>query len=93
MDGLFQENCIADARTFKEPVARNYIRKGHQIIEDGEYQLVAVTTDDRAKDMTKIVEGLLKNHENFDLVMIPLSTGNKNYFEWVNGQTVLPSAA
>jgi hypothetical protein len=33
------------------------------------------------------------NFEKFDLVFVPISTGNKNYLEWVGSQTIKRSAA
>jgi uncharacterized protein involved in tolerance to divalent cations len=92
IENLFFENVVADARTFKEPVSRHFLKHGHQIVEDGEHKLVMVTSDDRAQDLVKTVGSLL-NYEKFDLVFVPISTGNKNYFEWVNGQTIKRSAA
>lgn len=92
IENLFFENVVADARTFKEPVSRHFLKSGHQIVEDGEHKVIMVTTDDRAKDLVKTC-GKLLNNEKFEMDFIPISTGNKNYFEWINGQTIKRSAA
>ena len=92
IENLFYDNSVADARTFKDPLSRHFLKHGHQIVEDGEHKIIMVTTDDRAQDLVKTVGSLL-NYEKFDLVFIPISTGNKNYFEWVNGQTIKRTAA
>jgi len=92
IENLFFENVIADARTFKDPLSRHFLKHGHQIVEDGEHKIIMVTSDDRAQDLVKTVGSLL-NYEKFDLVFVPISTGNKNYFEWVSGQTIKRSAA
>lgn len=68
------------------------MKHGHQIVEDGESKIIMVTTDDRTKDLVKTIGNTL-NNEKFDLVLVPISTGNKNYFEWVSNQTVKRSAA
>lgn len=92
IENLFFENVVADARTFKEPVSRHFLKNGHQIVEDGEHKIIMVTTDDRGKDLAKTC-GKLLNNDKFELDLVPISTGNKNYFEWANGQTIKRSAA
>lgn len=92
LENLFFENIVADARTFKEPVSRHFLKQGHQIVEDGEHKIIMVTADDRQQDLVKAI-GTLLNYEKFDLVYLPISTGNKNYFEWVSDQTIKRSAA
>lgn len=92
IENLFFENVVADARQFHEPVSRHFLKHGHQIVEDGESKIIMVTTDDRTKDLVKTIGNTL-NNEKFDLVLVPISTGNKNYFEWVSNQTVKRSAA
>jgi len=92
VEHLFYDNVIADARTFKDPVSRHFLKHGHQVVEDGEHKIVMVTSDDRAQDLVKTV-GQQLNYDKFDLVFVPISTGNKNYIEWVSSQTVKRSAA
>jgi uncharacterized protein involved in tolerance to divalent cations len=92
IENLFFENVVADARTFKEPISRHFSKHGHQIVEDGESKIIMVTHEDRSQDLVKTIGSLL-NYEKFDLVYLPISTGNKNYFEWVSNQTIKRSAA
>lgn len=92
IDNLFFENVVADARTFKAPVTKSYLKSGHQIVEDGEHNIVMITHNDRTKDLLKTVQTTV-NNDKFDLVFIPISTGNRNYIEWVSDQTVTRSAA
>ena len=89
---LFQDNIVADARRFKHPTYRSFSKRGHQIVEDGEHKVIMVTSDDRQKDLVTSVGNFL-NNEKFDLIFIPIATGNKNYIEWVSNQTIKPSAA
>lgn len=92
IESLFFENIIADARTFKEPFSRHFVKNRRQVSEDGEHKIIMVTSDDRAPDLLKTVGSVL-NNEKFGLVQLPISTGNKNYFQWVAGQTIKRSAA
>jgi len=79
---LFYDNIVADVRYFKQPLSKSYMKNGHIIVEDGEHQLVVVTSDDRADDLLKSVQKTT-GQDKFDMVNIPLSTGNRNYIEWV----------
>jgi uncharacterized protein involved in tolerance to divalent cations len=92
VENLFFDNVVADARTFKDPVSRHFLKHGHQVVEDGEHKIIMVTSDDRAQDLVKTVGSVL-NYEKFDLVFVPISTGNKNYLEWVGSQTIKRTAA
>jgi uncharacterized protein involved in tolerance to divalent cations len=92
INNLFFENVVADARTFKAPVTKSYLKSGHLIVEDGEHNIVVITHNDRAKDLLKTVQTTVGN-DKFDLVFIPISTGNRNYIEWVADQTISRSAA
>ena len=86
------DNIVADVRSFKTPITKTWYKNGFEIIDDGEHNLVLITSDDRLKDLEKTVAETLKQ-ENFDLVYIPISTGNRNYIDWVNDQTITRLAA
>lgn len=92
INNLFFENVVADVRTFKQPLTKSYLKSGKIIVEDGEHEIIVITSEDRAKDLLKTVQTTTGN-DKFDMVFIPVSTGNRNYIEWVSDQTISRSAA
>ena len=68
------------------------MKSGQIIVEDGEHELIVITSDERAKDLLTSVQKTTGN-DKFDMVFIPVSTGNRNYIEWVGDQTISRSAA
>jgi uncharacterized protein involved in tolerance to divalent cations len=79
---LFMDNIIADVRTSKQPLTKSFMKNGKIIVEDGEHQIIVITHNDRQADLLKSVQ-TTTGMEKFDMVNIPVSTGNRNYIEWV----------
>ena len=55
------------------------------------HKLVMVTSDDRVAELIEEVANHDPNHFKypaFDLVVIPLATGSKEYITWVKTQTL-----
>lgn len=92
INNLFYENIVADVRTFKQPLTKSFMKNGNIIVEDGEHEIIVITSDDRAKDLLASTQKTTGN-DKFDMVFIPVSTGNRNYIEWVADQTISRSAA
>lgn len=92
INNLFFENVVADVRTFKQPMTKSFMKNGNIIVEDGEHEIIVITSDDRSKDLLSTVQKTTGN-DKFDMVFIPVSTGNRNYIEWVADQTISRSAA
>jgi len=90
---LFYENLVADTRTFRTGLTKSFMKNGHEVIfDDGEHNIVMMTSDDRRQDLMKTIKKVT-NDEKYDLVFIPVSTGNKDYIEWVSDQTITRNAA
>jgi hypothetical protein len=60
------------------------------------HKIVMVTSDDRVAELIEEVAARDPNHfqyPSFDLVVVPLATGSKEYITWVKTQTLKKDAA
>lgn len=87
---LFHETMIADEWHVKE-VKRSFLT-GKKESYDDRHHLTFVTSDDRVAEVIEECASWSKGREPdnvpFDLVVIPLATGSKDYIEWVKLQSL-----
>ena len=80
---------MSDVEIVKDAVSRTFLRSGKEVIEDGEIQVFMTTKDDRIQDLISEVAKKLPDKKH-DLVVTTPVTGNKNFFKFVNDQTMTP---
>jgi len=90
---LFYNTLIADVEEYvSHATTRAYLKHNHMVVEQKETQikLEMLTSDDR---IAELIEEVAVNqpagaYPEFDLVVTPLATGNKEYIQWVKEQTL-----
>lgn len=90
---LFHDTMIADEWNVVSSVKRSFVRNGGLDYDSNRHHLTFVTSDDRVAEVIETAatwseEQQKKEGIPFDLVVVPLATGSKEYIEWVKQQTL-----
>ena len=89
---LFRKTLIADVEEYKSHLNRHYLTpKGAMVPIQDLHKIVMVTSDDRVAELIEEVAAHDPNHWRypaFDVVVLPLATGSKEYIGWVKTQTL-----
>lgn len=89
---LFKHTMIADEYNVVKSVKRTYTYHGHESFDGDRHHLTFITSDDRVAEVIEAVADWYNEFDKgkipFDLVVIPLATGSKDYIEWVKLQTL-----
>lgn len=90
---LFKDTMIADEWNAVSSVKRTYIKNSHMVSDESIHHITMVTSDDRVAEVIEEAAAWTKqetksNGVPFDLMVTPLSTGSKDYIEWVKTQTL-----
>jgi uncharacterized protein involved in tolerance to divalent cations len=94
---LFRKTLIADVEEYKSNMNRAFLSaKGVMVPIINMHKIVMVTSDDRVAELIEEVAANDPNHWNyppFDMVVVPLATGSKEYITWVKHQTLKRDAS
>lgn len=89
---MFKDTMIADEWNYKQ-VKRSFTNTGRITWDVNRYHVTIVTSDDRVAEVIEETAAYYKDQSKktgvpFDLVVIPLATGSKDYIDWVKLQTL-----
>lgn len=95
---LFHDTMIADEWNVVSSVKRSFLRDGHLNYDSSRHHLTFVTSDDRVAEVIETAATWSEAQSKkegipFDLVVVPLATGSKEYIEWVKEQTLKKDAS
>lgn len=82
---------MADVETINEGERRQYIDNGKVVDAGKTYKVVGVTSDDRIAELIEEVNSNNPNKPsitNFNFIVYTLSSGSKEYLDWVKLQTL-----
>lgn len=79
------DNYLAACVNIVHPVISRYKYEGH-LIEDREYILNIKTKKEHYKKIQKVIEEL-HNYETPEIIALDISQGNKNFLQWISGET------
>lgn len=82
MEVLFYDNLIADCEIIQNHIHRSYLVDGKIVTEDGDHEMLMMTSNDRLDDALKRIAEKIGNN-NHDAMVTSPATGNKNYINWV----------
>ena len=89
---LFRETMVADVVDTQDHVRRSFTKHGRLDWNDYRHRLTMVTSDDRVaeviEEVAKWTTDPVEEHTPFDLVVVPMATGSKDYINWVKLQTL-----
>jgi len=78
---------VADVVDTQDHVRRSFVKHGHLDWNDYRHRLTMVTSDDRVAEVIEEVAQWttdpVEEHTPFDLVVVPMATGSKDYINWV----------
>lgn len=85
---MFHETMIADEWNVMQSVKRTFARDGHLNQDQNRHHLTFVTSDDRVAEVIEMAAAWSSGQEKkegvpFDMMVVPLATGSKEYIEWV----------
>ena len=80
---IFWDNLASDCEILSTGYSRTFLADGKEIIEDGEHQMICLTSDDRLEELINVVTTKVMSSK-VDLITTTPITGNKNYFEYIN---------
>ena len=88
---LFYDYLVADVQELNlHMLVRTWIKDGKERIWFNQNQLTMITTDDKISLLKAELENFKLAEPDqvpFDLVVVPIATGGKDYIEWVHQQT------
>ena len=84
---------IADEWNVVSSVKRSWNKNGNINWDEKRHHLTFITSDDRVAEVIEATAAWSEDQEKkegvpFDLVVVPLATGSKEYIEWVKEQTL-----
>jgi uncharacterized protein involved in tolerance to divalent cations len=87
---LYHDTMVADEWDMVKSVKRNYLKNGQTQWADDRHHLTMITSDDRVAEAIEEVAAWSNRKDGmpFDLVVLPVATGSKEYIEWVKLQTL-----
>ena len=85
---MFHDTMIADEWNIVQSVKRSFTRSGKLNQDANRHHLTMVTSDDRVAEVIEMAGAWSEGQEKkegvpFDMVVVPLATGSKEYIEWV----------
>lgn len=85
---LFYDYLIADVQELNlHMLVRTWIKDGQERIWFNQNQLTMITTDDKIPQIKTELENFKLAEPDqvpYDLVVVPIATGGKDYIEWVH---------
>lgn len=90
---MFHDTVIADEWNIKQSVKRSFAKNGNLNLDQNRHHLTMITSDDRVAEAIEMAADWSKGQEKkegipFDMVVVPLATGSKDYIDWVKEQTL-----
>ena len=90
---LFKGTMIADDWNVVKNAKRTYAPNGHITYDSNIHHMTMITSDDRVAEAIEEIAAWSEPAEKeekvpFDLVVVPLATGSKEYIEWVKQQSL-----
>jgi uncharacterized protein involved in tolerance to divalent cations len=83
---LFEDTLIADVTEYNSRVRKTFNKYGKMELHEGMIQIKGITSDLRVSELVEAVSEVQKNEHfvaEFDIIIQPISTGSKEYVEWV----------
>jgi uncharacterized protein involved in tolerance to divalent cations len=93
---LFEDTLIADVTEYNSRVRKTFNKYGKMQLEEGMVQIKGVTSDLRVSELIEAVfEAQKKEHfvAEYDIITQPISTGSKEYIQWVRDQCLAKNPA
>ena len=86
---LFEDTLIADVTEYNSRVRKTFNKNGKMQLDEGMVQIKGVTSDLRVSELIEAVFEAQKNEHfvaEYDIITQPISTGSKEYIQWVRDQ-------
>lgn len=90
---MFHDTVIADEWNIVKSVKRSFAKNGNLNLDQNRHHLTMITSDDRVAEAIEMAAAWSEGQEKkegvpFDMVVVPLATGSKDYIDWVKEQTL-----
>lgn len=86
---LFEDTLIADVTEYNSRVRKTFNKHGKMQLDEGMLQIKGVTSDLRVSELIEAIADAQKSSHfvaEYDIIIQPISTGSKEYIQWVRDQ-------